>query len=305
MNTKIFRLFCCISLLVFNGVVSVIAEAPKTAKIVFTSTRDGDAEIYIMNVDGSQQENLTRNGARDGAPVWSPTGEHIAFHSDRHGIRDIYIMDADGKNVRKVLKDVVYREFPTWSPDGKKLAYHRAFSEAIYAADIDERTEEHVVSSGRIAGFPAWSPDGSEIVFTYRFPHGLGKTVLRVINVNTHKETTLFEADEFPATLIHAAWSPDGSKIAFFWAQKGMYVINRNGGELKKLVTGSAPAWSPLGDKVLYISDGIFKYDLGNRKSEQLTGDGNYEADWFDPAALPVQPDAELLTTIWGQLKQK
>ncbi|MCY3740836.1 MAG: hypothetical protein OXH00_07440 [Candidatus Poribacteria bacterium] len=304
MNTKIFTLFCCISLLLSNGVVSVIAEAPKTSKIVFTSTRDGDAEIYIMNVDGTQQKNLTLNGARDGSPVWSPTGEHIAFHSDRHGIRDIYIMDADGKNVRKVLKDVAYREFPTWSPDGKKVAYHRALSEAIYIADIDERTEAHVVSSGRIAGFPAWSPDGSEIVFTYRLPHNIGRTALRIINVNTHEETTLFEVDE-PATLIHAAWSPDGSKMAFLWSQKGVYVLDRDGTGLKKLVTGSSPAWSPLGDKVLYISDGIFTFDLGSRKSKQLTGDGNYEADWFDPAALPVQPQAQLLTTTWGQLKLK
>lgn len=308
MNTKILTLFCFISLLFLNAVVAVIAEAPKTAKIVFTSTRDGDAEIYIMNADGSQQKNLTLNIARDGSPVWSPTGEYIAFHSDRHGIRDIYIMDANGKNVRKVLNGVAYREYPTWSPDGKKLAYHRAFSEAIYIADIEKGTEEHVVSSGRTAGFPAWSPDGSEIVFTYRSPHNIRKTVLRVVNVNTREETTLFEANEpaeDPATLIHAAWSPDGSKIAFLWLQKGIYVLNRNEGELKKLVTGSSPVWSLFGDKVLYISDGIFIFDLGSRKSEQLTGDGNYDADWFDPAALPVQPDIKLLTTIWGQLKQE
>ena len=64
-----------------------------------------------MNPDGSKPKNLTRNGARDGAPVWSPTGKHIAFHSDRHGIRDVYIMDPDGKNVRKVLSD-----FPVVTP---------------------------------------------------------------------------------------------------------------------------------------------------------------------------------------------
>lgn len=100
-------------------VSTVFARAPSTAKIVFASTRDGNSEIYIMNPDGSKQENLTRHPSRDLAPAWSPMGEHIVFNSHRDGTRDIYIMDANGKNVRKVFRRLAYREYPVWSPDGK------------------------------------------------------------------------------------------------------------------------------------------------------------------------------------------
>ena len=106
-------------------VCTVFAKAPKTAKIVFTSTRDGNSEIYIMNPDGSKQVNLTQRPSSDYAPVWSPTGEHIAFTSGHDGVHDIYLMDADGRNVRKVFQRFARRGWPAWSPDGQQLAYLR------------------------------------------------------------------------------------------------------------------------------------------------------------------------------------
>ena len=65
---SIFLIFASLS-------VSVPAKAPETAKIVFTSRRDGNFEIYIMNLDGSDQKNLTQHRAKDTSPIWSPTGE--------------------------------------------------------------------------------------------------------------------------------------------------------------------------------------------------------------------------------------
>ena len=91
--------------LVFGILSAVLAKAPETAKIIFTSRRDGNFEIYIMNPDGSDQTNLTQHRANDSAPVWSPTGEQILFTSDRGGIADLYLMDADGTNVRQVFKN--------------------------------------------------------------------------------------------------------------------------------------------------------------------------------------------------------
>ena len=120
-----FCFFFSVLIIIASGMqVYTVFASPATEKIAFTSTRDGNSEVYIMNPDGSQQTNLTWHSARDLAPAWSPTGQHIAFNSDRDGIRDIYLMDANGKNVRKVFRSSAYREYPAWSPDGKNWLTH-------------------------------------------------------------------------------------------------------------------------------------------------------------------------------------
>ena len=65
--------------LVFTHADQVLAKAPATAKIAFTSNRDGNYEIYIMNPDGTGQKNLTRHRASDVQPAWSPHRERNPF----------------------------------------------------------------------------------------------------------------------------------------------------------------------------------------------------------------------------------
>src|SRR5207248_8779821 len=69
---------------------------PAAGQIAFTSGRDGNDEIYVMNADGSGQVNITNNPAEDTYPVWSPDGSKIAFYSNRDGNGEIYVMNADG-----------------------------------------------------------------------------------------------------------------------------------------------------------------------------------------------------------------
>ncbi len=307
MKTKLFLLLCCASFALFISSTYTQAQAPKTPKIVFESWRDGNGEIYIMNADGSNQKNLTRSNARDGSPAWSPTGRHIAFHSDRDGIRDIYIMDPDGKNVRKVLKNLTYREYPTWSPDGKMLAYTRSEDWSICIADIEKRTEESVVPTNIVGGFSDWSPNGSEIVFIFSSPSDYR---IRIINIKTRKQTELPlppnipPPHEQPRFFHFPSWSPAGDKIAFSWWKEGIHIMNRDGKKVTKIASGAYPCWSPQGDQLLYASDkNIFRIDISSGSKKLLARDG-FDADWFDPASLSVEPSADLLTTQWGKLKQ-
>src|SRR5665647_2641198 len=73
-------------------------KATAKGKIAFTSDRNGNKEIYIMNADGTDQVNLTNNPKYDWFPTFSPDGSKIVFLSDRDGIGEIYIVNADGTN---------------------------------------------------------------------------------------------------------------------------------------------------------------------------------------------------------------
>ena len=96
MKTTRLLIFTIFILFVLNvNICPLFAEAPTTPKIVFTSSRSGNSEIYIMNPDGSEQVNLTQHPAIDLQAVWSPTGEQILFVSNRGdfrrwGTRDLY-----------------------------------------------------------------------------------------------------------------------------------------------------------------------------------------------------------------------
>lgn len=93
---------------------------PCTEKIVFTSRRDGDAEIYVMDADGSNVTQLTDDNYLDTHPAFSPDGSEIVFE-----YRDeLYAMNADGSDVRQLTFDgIPYNEDPAFSPDGSRIAY--------------------------------------------------------------------------------------------------------------------------------------------------------------------------------------
>lgn len=327
MNTKLSTLFCCISLALSAGSYCAWAKAPETPKILFTSWRDGNGEIYMMNPDGSEQVRLTWHRANDTSAVWSPTGDQILFVSDRdEGFPDLFLMDADGANVQKIFDRSVRRSHPTFSADGKEIAYLEYFHEAVYKATIDGEKERRIVRVNEHGGNPDWSPTEAEIVFI--FADWLDRK-LSVLNLQTNKKDTfkLFNlaGGARPLRPNYAAWAPSGDKIAFSTlppdadlADQGtIYILNRDGTGIKQIVSKKGlraylPVWSPDGNELAYTqgidkTQQIFKIDIDSRAVKQLTHHGNNHAsDWFDPAfALSVQPQPYLLTTTWGKLKQK
>ena len=316
-------------------------KAPTTPKILFTSTRDGNYEVYMMNPDGSEQVNLTQHPRADLGAVWSPTGDQILFVSDRQGtrMRDLYLMDPDGSNVRRVFKRKItaWRGSPTWSPDGKHFAYVTSDRTRpktdLYLGTFGEEDAELLPHCGS----PAWSPDGSEIA-CHISPHPQTSR-LTFINVRT-RETEQPLPTKALRWQFQPSWSADGNRLAFSgikdllpvildrdlhnaWRDKqAIFVVNRDGTGLRQLVEEDGPyaqypVLSPDGSEVLWTQEinghsQIFKIDINTGVRTQLTHIAgpfrrtNVGGDWFDPTyALPVSPKPNLLTTTWGEIKDE
>ncbi len=95
--------------------------SPDGKQIVFSSRRDDDFEIYLMNADGSAQRRLTESPGVDTHPSFSPDGKRIVFTSARDRNYEIYTMKLDGTDLRRITNHPGRDDFACWHPDGKRL----------------------------------------------------------------------------------------------------------------------------------------------------------------------------------------
>lgn len=272
-------------------------------KIAFTNTRDGNAEIYLMNADGSGQIRLTNSPAFDGDPTWSPGGTRILFTSTRDGNEEIYVMKADGTGQTRLTNNTGLDRTPVWSPDGAQIAFASNRDSGnfdIFVLNTDDGGQTNI-SKGVQAEFqdPHWSPDGTKIACSHVvIQNGVrGLSGVLVMRADGSNQTRLSAPGNLDVT---PRWSPDGRKIVFAGDRVGnlgdleIYVMTADGANQTRLTndTGenSRPAWSPDGQQITYQSDRRFSLDVytmtaGGGNKAQLT---NTFAQEFHPAWQPL-----------------
>jgi TolB protein len=246
-------------------------------QIAFTSERDGNWEIYVMNSDGSNPRPLTSNSAKDGGCSWSPDGRQIAFYSDRDGNRNIYVMNADGSNVDRLTYSQ-YDGDPDWSRDGRKIAFesNRDGNNEIYVMNADGSDQENLTRDSALDWGSTWSPDGRQIAFVSNRDGDYEIYVMNSDGSNPRPLTDNRGWDGVPA------WSPDGQRIAFVsdrGSTWGLHTMNPNGDDLTWLSESTLyayPAWSRDGTQIAFTSehDGdpeIYSIYVDDRTVRRLT----------------------------------
>ena len=306
MPFKVGRTFAA-ALVIYVFIQIHIAEngyASRRTKIAFTSQRDGNLEIYVMDGDGTNQRRVTVNPARDESPAWSPDGAKIAFESNRNNENkdhsQIWVIDADGKNPIR-LTDGLVDCCPDWSPDGTKIVYD-ALPAGITVMDADGKNKRRLKNEG--GAHPSWSPDGKRIVYTFNQIY-----VMDADGRNSKKLTHDVGFKRRPS------WSHDGTRIAYV-ADNRIWVMDSNGKNERRLTNVTSddhPTWSPDSESIAFHSFGkrdpgivgIYTVDVTNGDVDALQRGPNfrhYDPDWLYPGELSVSPEG-IRITMWGRLK--
>ncbi len=146
--------------------------SPDGSQIVFTSFRDGDAEIYIMDSDGRNPRRITHAKGYDGGPFFSPDGKRIVYRSDRKGndLLQIYVNNIGGTAERALTDNEFVNWGPYWHPDGRHIIYatskHGHSNYELYLMDVDTGSDERITYHEGFDGLPAFSPDGKKLMWT-------------------------------------------------------------------------------------------------------------------------------------------
>jgi len=226
--------------------------SPDGTRFAYHSLRAGNVDLYVCDVDGTNEVRLTSAASVEACPAWSPDGLRIAFQTSRDGNWEIYVMDADGTGQTRVTVNAADDLSPAWSPDGALLAFN---------SDLDNPAADHweiyvVEPNGsnlrRVTYTPAsatainacWRPDigttdvpgvpddaraGVELLPAYPNPLGLGTTLgytilrparvsLRVLDLHGRVVETLADGAQSPGR--HALhWRPKGLSSGVYFCR--------------------------------------------------------------------------------------
>ncbi|MBD5173424.1 MAG: S9 family peptidase [Bacteroidales bacterium] len=261
-----------------------------------------NADLYVMNIDGTEKTRLTSTPGSESNAVWIENGKKIAFMSPVDGKTQLWVMNADGSNRTAVSNVENGISGFLFSPDGSKVVMIGSVKFSRDAKDIYPDLPD---ATGKLIDdlmYKHWDEWVTEI------PHPLigDFNSKDITNVKDIMEDEPFESPMKPFGGIESfAWSPDGSKLIYVSRKKtgmeyalstnsDLYVYDIESGSTSNMTEGmmgydTAPAYSPDGKYIAWLSmehDGyesdknrIFIMNVETSEKTDLTTDWDYTAD--------------------------
>ena len=279
----------------------------RKGKIVFSSNRDGNWEIYAMNPDGFGVRRLTKtSGIDECSPVWSPDGKHIAFVSKGADASAIEVMSASGRRRRKLTDGSGKDSDPSWSPDGSHIAFssNRDVHAGIYTMAVDGSDVRKLTDHKADDYCPRWQPDGHRILFIRKLPQKkLSFYIERLCSISRDGGEVADVTGKLACDGAMPSWSKDGNAMAFpgrvsIPHDQGVIYTSLSHACTPRQVTfrgedeyDDHPTWSPDGRKIAYTRKvlyhrrptDIYVIDIETGEAVNITnGKGDNESpDWF------------------------
>lgn len=197
------------------------AISPDGRRIAFRSNRDGNPEIYVANIDGTNVRRITDHPERDIRPQWSRDGTELLFNSardyaDPKGQQfELYSVRLSDGHLRRMTTDGALNTIASYSPDGSRILLRKEIEKnsEIYVMDADGANARNLTNHPAYESWPAWAPDGRSIVFSSN----------RITNTDTVFEVYVMDVESGALRQVTnlgarsggAVFSPDGSSILF------------------------------------------------------------------------------------------
>ena len=247
-------------------------------KIAFTSDRDGNNEIYVMDSDGENAVNLTNHPSSDRHPAWSPDGLLIVFASRRDdNVFDIYLLDIETGAVTR-LTNQGSNTRPAWSPDGARIAFvsDRFGDKDVMVMNADGSRQIQLTVDVHADDQPSWSPDGSAIAYVSNVDGQRNIYVMSSADGSEILTLTSDGSDNFQPSWLDSSMH---NLLLFTSARNGnqdIFVIDPITGENLRQITGDPsderqPTWSAGGALVVFVSD---RENDGERNIYTMNTDG-------------------------------
>jgi len=222
----------------------------------FTFATGVPRQIWTMDADGRNQTQITTDSGA--FPWWLPDGRRIAFESRRENRVGLWTVNVEGGKEKTLFEFDEHTGVTRLSPDGKRVAFisRRSGAPNIWVGPLDGGPPKQLTFEKESAGHPAWSPDGKWIAFEIR----RGEDTHVAIIPSDGGELTQLTSDR-GQSLVHD-WSPDGERVLFAGQRNGIWnvwSVARSTKQQKQMTSYTkfdsyvrAPAWSPLGDRIVY-----------------------------------------------------
>ena len=241
-------------------VIGAPSWSPDGAALVFHVKVGLESEIYRVDADGGDLEQLTSEGGNTRSPAWSPDGRRIAFSRSRTDFTSfgLYVANADGSGPTPL--HVGAAADPTWSPDGKRIGFVTGGLAGVgRLATVAANGRSRRRLAQRRAENPAWSPSGALIAFSrgvnaFGDPDG-SVSVVRADGRGRRRLVIRKASDP--------TWSPDGRLLAVSSVSRGgIFVVPIAGGRPRRLpikLPGKLRgvldlAWSPAGRRIAFVT---------------------------------------------------